>query len=107
MSKLKSISLEELKDKHIGPKGSTEREQYELDLSMDVIGDFIKETRKKLNLTQEQLGIKVGVQKAQISKLESNANNVTIMTLTKVFKAINAKVRLSVNVGNDNLISSD
>ena len=98
MSKLKSIPLEELKDKHIGLKGSVKRDQYELDLSMDVIGELIKETRKKLELTQEQLGNMVGVQKAQISKLESNAKNATLVTITKVFMAMDAKVILSVDM---------
>ena len=100
MGKLNSKSLEELKEKHIGPKGSIERDQYELDLSMDVIGELIKNTRKKLKLTQAQLGSLVGVQKAQISKLESNAKNVTLATITKVFNAMGTKVKLSVDLSN-------
>ena len=99
-TKKKSVSLDELKDKHIGPVGSENREQYELELSMDVIGEMIKNVRKERNLTQEQLGKLVGVQKAQISKLESNAKNVTLATLMKVFKALSAKVSLNVEIEN-------
>ena len=96
----KSASLDELKDKYIGKVGTEERDQYELELSMDVISEMIKNVRKERNLTQEQLGKLVGVQKAQISKLESNAKNVTIATLIKVFKALSAKVTLNVEVEN-------
>ena len=100
MSKKKSISLDELKGKHLGKIGSESRDQYELELSMDVIGQLIREARIKKNLTQEQLGKLVGVKKAQISKLESNAKNVTLATILRVFKAINAKVKLSVELDN-------
>ena len=96
----KSVSLDELKDKYIGKVGTEERDQYELELSMDVISEMIKNVRKERKLTQEQLGKLVGVQKAQISKLESNAKNVTIATLIKVFKALSAKVTLNVEVEN-------
>lgn len=65
---------------------------------MDLIGKAIKETRQERKLTQEQLGELVGVQKAQISRLESNASNVTIDTLMKVFSALKAKVKLQVEL---------
>ena len=59
-----------------------------------------KETRQERKLTQEELGKLVGVQKAQISRLESNASNVTIDTLMKVFGALKAKVKFQVELSN-------
>ena len=61
---------------------------------------MIKEARLKRNLTQEQLGKLVGVQKAQISKLESNAKNVTLSTILKVFKALKTQVKLNIEMEN-------
>lgn len=52
-------------------------------------------------MTQEQLGQLVEVQKAQISRLESNASNVTIDTLMKVFTALKAKVKLQIELPNE------
>jgi transcriptional regulator with XRE-family HTH domain len=49
-------------------------------------------------LTQEQLGKLVGVQKAQISKLESSANSATIDTVLKIFKALKADIRFNVTL---------
>jgi transcriptional regulator with XRE-family HTH domain len=40
------------------------------------------------------------VQKAQISRLENNASNVTIDTLMKVFTALKAKVKLQIELPN-------
>lgn len=52
---------------------------------------MIKKGRQEQNLTQKQLGQWVGVQKAQISKLESSVNSATIDTILKVSKALKAE----------------
>jgi transcriptional regulator with XRE-family HTH domain len=54
-------------------------------------------------LTQEELGKLIGVQKAQISRLENNASNVTMDTLLRVFTALKAKVKLQVELANLNI----
>ena len=102
-SKIKTTSLDELKDKFIGEKGSIDRDLYEFELKLDVIGQLIRQTRKQRNLTQEELGKLIGVQKAQISKLENGASNITIGTILKVFKALKAKVNFKVELGNQKL----
>nr|WP_200837024.1 helix-turn-helix transcriptional regulator [Dyadobacter sp. 3J3] len=100
---MKSYSLAEMKDKYIGKAGTSEREDYEYELRMDVLGQMIKVARKERNLTQEQLGQLVGVQKAQISKLESSVNSATIDTILKVFKALNANIYFSITLENQHL----
>ena len=100
---IKSYSLAEMKDRYIGKDGTTEREEYEYELRMDVLGKMIKSARKERHLTQEELGNLVGVQKAQISKLESSANSATIDTLLKVFKALNAEINFNVKL-EDNFV---
>ncbi len=65
---------------------------------MDLIGKAIKQSRQERNLTQEELGKLIGVQKAQISKLENNASNVTIETLLRVFNALQAKAKLHIEL---------
>ncbi len=99
-SKMKSYTLAEMKDKYVGKKGTPVRNKYELELRMDVLGHMIKKARLERNLTQEQLGNLVGVQRAQISKLESSANSATISTLVKVFKALEADIHFKVKLEN-------
>jgi DNA-binding XRE family transcriptional regulator len=100
---LKTYSLAEMKDTYIGKVGSQERDEYEYELRMDVIGKMIKTARQERNLTQEELGRLVGVQKAQISKLESSANSATIDTILKVFKALKAEINFNVKL-EDNFV---
>jgi HTH-type transcriptional regulator / antitoxin HipB len=95
---VKSFSLAEMKDKYLGEIGTIKRDQYEYELRMDVLGRMIKSARQERNLTQEQLGQLVGVQKAQISKLENSTNSATIDTIMKVFKALKADIHFNVTL---------
>lgn len=95
---MKTYSLAEMKDGYIGKIGTQERDEYEYELRMDVLGRLIKSVRQERNLTQEQLGVLVGVQKSQISKLERSVNSATIDTIIKVFKALKADINFSVRL---------
>jgi HTH-type transcriptional regulator / antitoxin HipB len=96
--KMKTVSLETMIDKHIGKIGTTYRDNFEQELKIDLLGNAIKEARLHHNLTQEQLGKLVGVQKAQISKLENNFTNARFDTVIKVFNALHAKVNFRVEL---------
>lgn len=99
----KLYSLSELKDKIVGEPGSIDREAYEYELQMELIGKMIKAARVERELTQEELGKLIGVQKAQISKLESSANSATIDTIIKVFRALKAEINFNVKLENNYL----
>ena len=99
--KMNTYTLAEMKDKYIGKVGTQERDDYEYELRMDVLGKMIKTARQERHLTQEQLGQLVGVKKAQISKLESSANSATIDTIMKVFKALKAEINFNVKLENN------
>ena len=101
---MKVYTLDQVQDKLIGKIGTPDRDVFEYELQMDLIGKAIKQTRQERHLTQEELGKLIGVQKAQISRLENNASNVTMETLIKVFKALNAKIKLQVELPNLNII---
>jgi DNA-binding XRE family transcriptional regulator/phage-related protein len=100
---IKAYSLAEMKDKYIGKVGTADRDEYEYELRMDVLGKMIKAARQERNLTQEELGRLIGVQKAQISKLESSANSATIDTIIKVFRALKAEINFNVKL-EDNFV---
>ena len=96
--KLKTVSLDTMIDKHVGKVGTPGRDAFEQELRLELLGHAIKEARLHHNLTQEQLGKLVGVQKAQISKLENNFTNARFDTVLKVFNALHAKVNFKVEL---------
>ncbi|MBK7882149.1 MAG: helix-turn-helix transcriptional regulator [Saprospiraceae bacterium] len=101
---MKTYSLDELTNQYIGKKGTSRRDQFEQELRMDLLGQAIKQARLAKNLTQEQLGELVGVQKAQISKIENSATDARFETVLKVFKALHAKVNFSVEINKKKLL---
>jgi HTH-type transcriptional regulator/antitoxin HipB len=101
---LKTYNFSDLKDNFLGKIGTPERDEYEYELRMEVLGKMIKSLRKDRNLTQEELGKLIGVQKAQISKLENSANSASIDTIVKVFKALKAEIIFQVKLEEDRVI---
>ena len=92
---MKFYTMEEIEDEFIGKKGTAEREKYDEEIEMFLIGDALKQARKSKNLTQEDLGKLIGVQKAQISRIE-NGKNLTFSTVMKVLKAMGMSARLEI-----------
>lgn len=88
---MKLYSLEEVKDELIGKIGTPERDEHERKVEDALhayrIGEAIKNARLKQNLTQEELGERIGVQKAQISRME-RGNSISLPTMRRVFKAL-------------------
>jgi len=103
-SQMKTTSFNEVLDIHIGKRGTKKREKFELELRIELLGDAIKKARKAKRLTQEQLGKLVGVQKAQISKVENSATDARFATILKVFDALDAKVKFSVEIDDQELM---
>lgn len=98
MGKMEYTSLEELEDKYIGKIGTPRRDAYEESLQEEIhayhIGEAIKQARLRQSLTQEELGARMGVQRAQISKIESG-RNLTFGTIARAFKALGIPAELS------------
>ncbi|MDO6803954.1 helix-turn-helix transcriptional regulator [Wenyingzhuangia sp. 1_MG-2023] len=100
---MKTYSLENVTDKYVGKIGTENRNNFENELKLELLSETIKKARKERNLTQAQLGELVGVQKAQISKIENNLTNARFDTILKVFKALNAKINFNVELLNEDL----
>ncbi|WP_081768183.1 helix-turn-helix domain-containing protein [Hymenobacter swuensis] len=94
ISDLRTIAFSDLEDELFGAPGTPDRAEYDAALELAMIPSAIKAYRQQHNLTQAELGERVGVQKAQISKLERNASNVTLDTLRKVFGAMQTVVKI-------------
>lgn len=84
-------SFEEVKDEILGKVGTKRRDQHERNVEEALytyrLGEAIKSERLKQNLSQEELGERIGVKRAQISRIE-HGYSMSIPTLCRVFKAL-------------------
>lgn len=92
---MKFYTQEEMLDKVIGVQGTPERDEYDTEIHSFLIGEAIKRARQSKSLTQEELGRLVGVQRAQISRIESG-KNLTFSTISKIFRAMNIHAKLDI-----------
>jgi len=104
---MKTYTLDQVLDKLIGERGTPERQVFEYELQLEIIGKAIKQTRQQRNLTQEELGKLIGVQKAQISRLENNVSNVTMDTLLRVFAALQATIKFQIELSTSEINTGD
>lgn len=88
---MKLHDYDEVLNLHFGKVGTPRRDEFERKVDEAVhayrIGEAVKKARLQQNLTQEQLGDRVGVKKAQISRIE-RGYSITIPTMSRVFKAL-------------------
>ena len=91
------IRVSELKNKTLGKVGTPKRDKYERELKLEIIAEQIKQLREEKQLTQEQLGELIGVQRAQVSKLETSTTKITLGTIIKVFDALDAQLSFQIH----------
>lgn len=92
-------TLDELQDKYIGPKGSVERDVYEMELADLMIGFQIRDARIKLDFTQEELAERVNKKRAFISRIENDGSNLTIKTLRDIVeRGLGGKLKIEVQL---------
>ena len=62
--------IEELIKEDFGAEGTAERAAFETGVDAFILGERLKEERKKSGLTQAQLAAKIGTKKSYISRLK-------------------------------------
>jgi len=80
------VSWDDHLDKKYGKAGTPGRDKYEEEFENFKIGMLIQEARKQQNLTQEELAVKCGTTKNYISRIENNASDIRLSTLTRIIR---------------------
>ena len=92
MAKTNLTPLSELVDEVFGKEGTPKRDTMEKRLKEEInayyVGEAIRKARTAQNLTQDELGKLIGVQRSQIYKLESGKSVITLPTMSRVFQAL-------------------
>lgn len=94
---MKLHTLDEMTDKFIGPVGTPKRDDFERRLADELhayqVGKAIKQARESQQLTQAELGKKMGVQKSQVCRIESG-KSITLASMMRAFHALGVQVSL-------------
>jgi len=92
-------SLDQLIEEQYGKKGTRKRDKFDKGYESFKLGAIIHEARLEKGLTQEQLAVKCGTNKAYISKVENDIKDVRISTLQKIIEiGLGGRLNLSVTL---------
>jgi len=93
-------SLEQLKKRYYGKKGTATRDELEQGYDEFKLGFMLRQARIKSGLTQQELADKVGTTKSYISKIENNIKEVRVSTLKKIVEfGLGGNLELKINLG--------
>lgn len=95
MEDMKVYSQEEMLAMTIGKPGSSAREEYDAQVNDYLVGLAIRRARESQDLTQEELGQRIGVQRARICSIEKGTN-LRLSTIRRIFKALGVEVKLDI-----------
>ena len=85
--KSKTITtFDEHLDSRYGQIGTAKRTNFEIKAKSFIVGEMIKEARKKAHLTQEDLAKRTGTKKSYISRVENGKIDIQLSTLFKIFE---------------------
>ena len=88
--------IEVLIAEDFGQIGTEERDQFEMECDAFIIGEQLKQERRRAGLTQEQLADRIGTRKSFISRVEKGHADIQLSTLVKLFHGLNRRVSVRI-----------
>ncbi|MBM6865850.1 helix-turn-helix domain-containing protein [Bacteroides caecigallinarum] len=96
---MNTTSLDQIKERYYGEKGTPERDNLERELEALRIGIKIREAREKMKLTQSELADRIDKKRSFISKVENDGGNITLKTLYDIVeKGLGGKLKIEVQI---------
>lgn len=97
--KMRTKTLNQIKNQYYGEAGTPERDRIERDLDALRIGLKIRTAREQKEMTQAQLADRIDKKRTFISKVENDGENITLKTLFDIVERglggkLNIEVRL-------------
>lgn len=93
---LNCTPIEDLIEEDFGVVGTPERDAFELECDAFIIGERLKQVRKNMGMTQEELATKVGARRSFISKIENGNTDVRLSTIARVFQGLGRRINIAV-----------
>lgn len=90
----KAINAKELLEKKFGKKGSPEREKFTEEAFSFYFGEIIRNRRKELHLSQEDLAQKIGKKRPYISRIE-NGEDIKLSNFALLANALGLSIQLN------------
>jgi DNA-binding XRE family transcriptional regulator len=91
-------TFDEHLDKRYGKIGSEKRTEFEIKAKAFAIGEILRDARKEVHMTQEELANKTGTRKSFISRIENGHSDIQLSTLYRLVE-IGFGKRVNLTIG--------
>ena len=78
----------EMLDKHIGVLGTPNRDAFERELKIDLVGDYILSIRRKTNWTLAHLSEVMDIEKSAVLRMKEKATDISDECLDKAYSIL-------------------
>ena len=90
-------SLDELIEVKYGKHGTATRDKFETDALAFRLGEMLKQARKDVGITQEELANRTGTKKSYISRIERGLSDIQMSTYYKLIATgLGRKLKISI-----------
>jgi ribosome-binding protein aMBF1 (putative translation factor) len=98
MKREKDITtFDEYLDETYGKTGTKTRTDFDIKAKAFAIGEIIKEERRLVKMTQEELARRTGTRKSFISRIENGHSDIQLSTLYKIIEqGLGKRIKLSI-----------
>ena len=97
-SKNKVVSWDTQLDKKYGVRGTATRLEFEVKSQTFILGELLKDERKKANMTQAEMAERIGTKKSYISRIENGRADIQLSTLYRLIEqGLNRKLELTIH----------
>ena len=96
IDKLSSLpTVNELLDKKYGQKGTSGRESFDAKAKAWYYAEILRDARKSIGLTQQELADKIGKKREYIASLEKGETDMQLSTFLMISEAVGLKIALT------------
>ncbi len=96
MKQLGLTPIEDLIEEDFGAEGTPTRVAFDAEVDAFILGEQLKEERRKAGLTQKQLAERIGTKKSYISRVENGHADIQVSTLFKIFQGLGRRINLTI-----------
>ena len=90
-------TFDEHLDDRYGKIGTKKRTEFEIKAKAFAIGEILRDARKEISMTQEELANKTGTRKSFISRIENGHSDIQLSTLYRLVEiGFGKKVNLTI-----------
>ncbi len=92
------VKASDILARKVGEIGSIEREEFDAKAKAWYYGEILRDRRKELGITQNELAARVGRERTYINRIEKGETDMQLSSFIRIAEALGIALKLEVNL---------